>query len=97
MESKRRRVRPREHFNGDVIRELREARGLSLDGLAQLVGTTKANVSKWELSRHYVAISFDLFMGLSRALYIAPEALADRIAAPPHAASGTGSARQKRP
>jgi len=81
--SKRIRVSPSNYFNGDEIRKLREERDLSLDALAKVVGTTRANISKWERSRQYVAISFDLFMALARALYIPPEELARRLSTPP--------------
>ena len=73
-------------FNGDVIRELREARDLSQEQLADRIGTGKANVSKWERARSYVAISYDLFLELAKALYIAPEELARRLSAPPQVA-----------
>lgn len=95
---KKRRKVPGGPFNGDVIRELRDRRQLSQDQLADLVGTTKANVSKWELARSYVAISYDLFMKLSRALYIAPEELAERLAtpaAPGHSASSRASSTKR--
>lgn len=80
------RVSPLAYFNGDVIRKLREDRGLSQPQLGELVGTTKGNISKWELARSPVAISYDLFLDLARALYIAPEELARRLSTPPTSA-----------
>lgn len=78
MGNVRHRVRPSKHFNGDVIRQLREEKrnGLSQEGLAQLVGTTKANISKWERARQQVEISYPLFLALATALYTPPEELA---------------------
>lgn len=93
------RVRPVRHFDGDVIKKLREGRDLSQPQLAELIGTTKGNVSKWELAKRPVAISYDLFLNLARALYLAPEELARRLsAAPTITRAGSGSATsQKRP
>lgn len=73
------RVSPVRHFDGDVIRQLRDERNLSQPQLAEIIGTTKGNVSKWELARRPVAISYDLFLNLARALYVAPEELARRL------------------
>lgn len=89
------RVSPLRHFNGDVIRQLREARDLSQPQLAESIGTTKGNVSKWELARRPVAISYDLFLNLARALYIAPEELARRLST--SADTNAAAATQKRP
>lgn len=90
------RVSPVRHFNGDVIRKLREGRDLSQPQLAELIGTGKANVSKWELARQPVAISYDLFLNLARALYVAPEELARRLSTPPDA-NALPSTAQRRP
>jgi hypothetical protein len=90
------RVSPVRHFNGDVIRKLREGRDLSQPQLAELIGTGKANVSKWELARQPVAISYDLFLNLARALYVAPEELARRLSTPPDA-NALPSTTQRRP
>lgn len=83
MERGRNRARYLERFNGEVIRKLRLERGLSQDQLADLIGTKKANVSRWELSRTPVEIGYSLFLALSRALFIPPEKLAERLSAPP--------------
>ena len=93
------RVSPVRHFNGDVIRKLRDERDLSQPQLAELIGTTKGNVSKWELARQPVAISYDLFLNLAKALYVAPEELARRLsAAPPDSSSASQpSTAQRRP
>ena len=78
MDKKKRRVQRR--FNGDVIRKLRRERGdMSLEQLAQLAGTTRGNISKIELSREYVAISWDVWLGICKALYIPPERLAELV------------------
>jgi ribosome-binding protein aMBF1 (putative translation factor) len=90
------RVSPVRHFNGDVIRKLREGRDLSQPQLAELIGTGKANVSKWELARQPIAISYDLFLNLARALYIAPEELARRLSTPADADTMPSPA-QRRP
>lgn len=82
MEKQRHRVRPTKYFNGEVIRELREARDFSQDRLAQLAKTTKANISKWERARRQVEISYELFLALAEALYIPPEELARKLATP---------------
>jgi ribosome-binding protein aMBF1 (putative translation factor) len=84
------RVSPVRHFDGDVIRKLREGRDLSQPQLAELIGTTKGNVSKWELARQPVAISYDLFLNLAKALYVAPEELARRLSS----SSGSSSTPQ---
>lgn len=89
------RIKPKLYFNGDVIREMRENREMSLEKLAALVGTTRANISKWELSRRYVAISWDLFLQLSKALYIAPEDLARRLGSPPDVATPPAKGRSR--
>jgi DNA-binding XRE family transcriptional regulator len=88
------RVSPVRHFDGDVIRQLRDERNLSQPQLAEIIGTTKGNVSKWELAKRPVAISYDLFLNLARALYVAPEELARRLSTPPDSES---SSAQKRP
>jgi Helix-turn-helix len=81
MENKNRRLG--RVFNGYVIRELRLKReGLSQERLAVLVGTTKANISKWERSTTYIAISYDMFMALAKALYVPPEELAMKLSEP---------------
>jgi DNA-binding XRE family transcriptional regulator len=90
------RVSPVRHFDGDVIRQLRDERNLSQPQLAEIIGTTKGNVSKWELAKRPVAISYDLFLNLARALYVAPEELARRLSTPSTSGSDSSST-QKRP
>lgn len=75
--------RVRKYFNGQRIRELRKDRQLSQQALAEMIGTKKANVSKWERSRREVDISYKLFLALATALYKAPEVLAKELATPP--------------
>ena len=90
------RIKPTIHFNGDVIRQIREERRLTLDRLAEVIGTTKANISKWERSRDYIAISWDLFLPLAQALYVAPEELARRLSAPPPTSPAATESRRRR-
>lgn len=94
MGNARHRVRPSKRFNGEVIKQLREEKrhGMSQDGLAQLVGTTKANVSKWERARQQVDISYELFLALAAALYTPPEELARLLSMPPAPGAPTSNA-----
>lgn len=94
MDTKNRR-RQTPIFNGHVIRELRDGRKMSQDSLAELAGTTKANISKIERSETYVAISFDIFLALGKALYVAPEELARRLTEPPPRPPGSAPEPQR--
>lgn len=83
-----RRIVRKSPFNGWVIRDLRKTRDLSLEQLAALAGMKKGNLSKIERARSHVAISYDSFLDLARALYVAPEELRRRLTeAPPSAPS----------
>lgn len=66
-------------FNGWVIRDIRKERHLSQEQLAALAGMKKANVSKLERARSHVAMSYENFLDLSRALYVTPEELRRRL------------------
>jgi len=83
-----RRVVPHKPFNGRVIKELREKRHLSQEQLGASSGMGKANISKLERSRTYVAISYDNFLMLARALYVAPEELSRRLSEPVSSSPG---------
>lgn len=74
-----RRIVRKTPFNGWVIRDLRLKRDMSLDQLAGLSGMKKANLSKIERARSHVAMSYDNFLDLARALYIPPEELRRRL------------------
>lgn len=74
-----RRVVKKKPFNGWVIRELRDKRDLSQEQLAAMAGMKKANISRLERARSHVAMSYENFLDLSRALYVAPEELRRRL------------------
>jgi len=90
-----RRIVRKAPFNGAAIRKLRKKRELSLEQLAALVPhMEKANLSKLERATTYVAMSWDNFLDLARALYVAPEELRRMLSepsSPPPAAGSRGS------
>lgn len=88
-----RRVVRRKPFNGWVIRELRKDRDLSQEQLAALAGMKKANISKIERARSQVAMSYENFLDLARALYVAPEELRRRLSEAPPSGSPAPSSR----
>ena len=65
---------------GTVVRELRNARGLSGPGLAALAGISKGNLSKME--NHGVNVSLETIEKLAAALQVTPAILMTKCAAP---------------
>ena len=66
-----------------VIKELREARGISQEGLAQMLGIDRSTVTKWETSDAYPR--GDKILPLADALHCSIDELYGRT--PPQAAS----------
>lgn len=67
---------------GAHIKELRKAKGLTLEGLGDLVGVNKSTIRKWETG--YIAnMGSDKIIAISKALNISPSELLDCNTNPP--------------